>query len=109
MTTKELGTIQKASFGWGGYQDVMMGLTVQLGGPSWGVSDHRGMWGQDRTEHCKWTEESRLKQLGEAVMWLRNILRDAKKMDVSQLAGTPVEATFDGGSLVSWRVLTEVL
>lgn len=109
MERKELGRIQKASFGWGGYQDVMIGLTVTLGGESWGVTDHRGMWGTDRSEATKWTEESRLRQLGEACMWLRDILRAAKATDVAALPGTPIEATFDGLHLVSWRVLTEVL
>src|SRR4051812_29370038 len=106
---KELGRIQKVSFGWGGYQDAMIGLTFTLGGESWGVTDQRGMWGQDRTDSCKWTEESRLIQLGEVCVWLRDILKAAKKTDVSQLAGVPIEATFDGNSLSSWRVLTEVL
>lgn len=109
MERKELGQIQKASFGWGGYQDVMIGLTFTLGDKSWGVTDHRGMWGTERSERAEWTEESRLRQLGEVCMWLRDILKAAKKPDVEALPGTPIEATFDGNKLVSWRVLTEVL
>jgi hypothetical protein len=109
MERKTLGRIEKASFGWGGYQDAMIGLTVTLSGESWGVTDHRGMWGTERGERTEWTEESRLSQLGDVCMWLRDILEAAKKTDVAQLAGTPIEATFDGNKLVSWRVLTEVL
>lgn len=109
MERKELGRIQKASFGWGGYQDVMIGFTFSLGGESWGVTDHRGMWGIKHTESCKWTEESRLHQLGEADMWVKDILVAAKKTELAQLPGTPIEATFEGNRLVSWRVLTEVL
>lgn len=109
MERKELGRIQKASFGWGGYQDVMIGVTFQLGGEGWGIADHRGMWGTERSDTARWSEENRLTQLGEVCMWLGGILRAAKKTDVEKLVGTPVEVIFDGNKLVSWRVLTEVL
>lgn len=105
----ELGRIQKASFGWGGYQDVMIGLSLTLGGKSWGVLDFKGMWGCDRTENSKWTEEDRLRQLGEACMFLRDTLQKAGVQSVEQLIGVPIEATFDGNLLKSWRVLDEVL
>lgn len=38
---KELGKIQKAEFGFGGSHDTMIGLTLTLGGKSWGVSTLR--------------------------------------------------------------------
>jgi hypothetical protein len=106
---KELGRIQKASFGWGGYQDAMIGLSLTLGGEGWGVGDFRGAWGIERSEHAQWSEVGRQVQLGEVCMWLRDILKAANKQHVADLPGTPIEATFDGMKLVSWRVLTEVL
>lgn len=106
---KELGRITKASFGWGGYQDVMIGLSVSLGGQSWGVDDFHGAWGNDRALNAQWTEESRLTHLGNACMFLRDLLKAAKVSDVSALVGTPIEASFDGQKLSSWRVLTEVI
>jgi hypothetical protein len=106
---KELGFIQKCSFGWGGYQDAMMGLSITLGGQSWGVGDFKGGWGSTRTEHCKWTEDDRLRDLGGAVMFLKGLLEKAGKQSVEQLVGTPIEATFEGNTLKSWRVLEEVL
>lgn len=106
---KELGRIQRVEFGWGGYQDVMLGCSFALGGKGWGVQTHDGMWGTKRTKDCEWTEESRLKQLGETVMRLGDILSAAKKKDIADLIGVPIEAIFDGNKLVSWRILSEVL
>lgn len=105
----ELGRIQKATFGWGGYQDVMIGLSVTLGGQSWGVADFKGMWGSKRTKSCKWSEEDQLRELGEACLFLRDILTKAKKQTVDQLVNVPVEVTFENNTLKSWRVLEEVL
>jgi hypothetical protein len=109
MTRTELGRIQKITFGWGGYQDAMLGLSITLGGKSWGVGDFKGAWGIDRSERAQWTEEDRLRQLGEACMYLRDLLKKANKQTLDQLQGAPIEATFDGNKLVSWRVLDEVL
>ena len=108
-TRTELGRIQKAAFGWGGYQEVMIGLSITFGGKSWGCGDFKGAWGVERTEFSQWSEEDRLRQLGEACMFLRDLLKSAGKTSVEQLVGTPIEATFEGTKLVSWRVLDEVL
>lgn len=105
----ELGSIQKITFGWGGYQDACIGLSITLGGKAWGCGDFKGAWGTDRSEFTKWSEDDRLRQLGEACMFLRDLLVKAKKQTVDQLHGTPIEATFDGNKLVSWRVLEEVI
>lgn len=108
-TRTELGSIKKASFGFGGYQDAMIGLSITLGGKSWGCGDFKGEWSIERTEHCKWTEESRLRGLGEACMFLCDLLKKARVNSVADLAGVPIEAMFDSNKLVSWRVLEEVL
>lgn len=105
----ELGRIQKIRFGWGGYQDAMIGIGMTLGGQSWGVQDFKGAWGINHSERCQWTEADRLRELGEACMWLRDILTKAKKQTLDDLVGIPIEATFDGNLLKSWRVLEEVL
>lgn len=106
---KTLGKILKAEFGWGGYQEAMLGLTLHFTMQGSGVNFHRGGWGCDRSDYCKWTEDERLRDLGETVMFLGKILKDAKRDRVDQLAGTPVELTFEGNMLKDWRVLTEVL
>jgi hypothetical protein len=109
MTRTELGKIRKAAFGWGGYGDGMIGISFDLGGNVWGVGDHWGAWGIEHTQYCKWTEEDRLKQLGEVCMRLGALLTKAKATDIVGLIDIPVEVTFDGNKLISWRVLEEVL
>ena len=109
MERKELGCIQHASFGWGGYDDAMIGLSITLGGEAWGCGDFKGAWGIERSNYAKWSEEDRLRELGEACMFLRDLLRTAGVKTVGDLIGIPIEATFEGNLLKSWRVLGEVL
>lgn len=106
---KELGKIQKCHFGQGGYQDACIGVTFTLGGDSWGVGDFWGAWAIERSDRAKWTEADRITQLGEMVMRLNSLLANAKVSTVDALQGIPVEVTFDGMALESWRVLKEVL
>lgn len=105
----ELGSIQKIAFGFGGYQDAMLGINFLLGGKSWSAGDFKGAWGVDWTERCKWTEQDRQVDLGKACMLLRDLLVAAKVQTMDQLQGKPIEATFDGNLLKSWRILEEVI
>ena len=43
---KKLGKIQSVSFGLGGYQEAMLGLSVTLHSEKdhWGVADFKGTW-----------------------------------------------------------------
>lgn len=106
---KELGRISSARFGWGGYQDAMIGLSLTFEGKGWGCGHFEGAWGIDRSEYAKWSEEDRIRQLGETCLLLRDTLKAAKVQDVVSLIGTPIECTFEGNGLQSWRVLEEVL
>lgn len=106
---KLLGRISAASFGVGGYQDAMIGLSLSFDLKGCGIGEFRGTWSGKRSEFAKWTDESRIEDLGKIVMQIDGILRDAKKKDVAALVGTPVEVTIEGNTLRSWRVLTEVL
>jgi hypothetical protein len=87
----------------------MIGITVDLGGKSWGVGDFKGTWATERDKYCKWTEEDRNKVLGETCMWVAQLLRESGKQSLDELVNIPVEVTFDGNKLESWRVLTEVI
>jgi hypothetical protein len=102
-TNVALGRISNASFGWGGHQDAMIGLTVGLAGQSWAVGDFWGVFpdGED--------EISVDKVSGATLRRLAELLAKAKVKSVDKLVGIPVEITFDGQVLKSWRVLTEVL
>ena len=107
--TKELGKIQSARFGYGGYQDAMIGLSLTFGGKGWGCGHFDGAWAIERDDYAKWTEQDRIDQLGQTVMNLNDILRKAKVQEVSKLKGIPIECTFEDMNLKSWRILEEVL
>lgn len=109
MERKELGKIQAVKFGFGGYQDIQFGISFTLGGEAWGVGDFIGGWGIEPTTNAQWTHDENVKIIGDACLWLRDALNKANKKTVDQLQGIPIEATFDGNLLKSWRILTEVL
>lgn len=86
---KELGKIKKFEYGLGGYQDVMAGFKIELGGSAWGVQD---FWTAGETERVK------------------ALLTGTGRMNITQLIGLPVEVTFHKFNVLkTWRVLTEVL
>lgn len=106
---KELMKITKAEFGFGGYQEAMIGLSLTFETKGSGVGDFKGAWSIERSPHAKWSENDRQKEIFDAVWLLKETLEKAKVMHVSKLVGIPVEVTFEGLSLKSWRVLEEVL
>lgn len=112
-STKRLGKIKSISFGLGGYQDCMLGLSVELGSDkeSWGCGDFKGYWGPDIkvNKWTKWKEKDRSSGYAEVVRFAGKLLQDAKKSTINQLVDVPVEATFEGNTLKSRRVLTEVI
>lgn len=107
--TKELMKISSATFGVGGYQDAMFGLSLSFSSPGSGVGTFVGGWGIERSERAKWSEADRMASIYEAAWLLKETLEKAKKRHVAELAGTPVEVTFENGVMKSWRVLEEVL
>ena len=106
---KEIGKITRADFGWGGYQDIQFGISLQFEGPSWATGTFIGAWGRDWTPDCKWTEADRGIKLGVACMALAATLKDAKVKSIQELIGKPVEVTFENGTFKGFRILTEVL
>ena len=108
-TRKELGRINAAYYGLGGYQDVQLGISFALGNDSWGVGDFWGMWADDPSEYAKWNKEDQIKHHGETADRICKLLKEAKVDRVERLVGIPVEVVFKGTSLESWRILTEVL
>lgn len=113
MCAKYLGKIESVSLGIGGYQAAMFGLSVSLSfDGSHGCGDFRGTWCPgvvDVRPGTKWTEAERSHMHDTLVRFIAKLLVDAKKKDLYQLKGVPVEVEMDGMSLKSWRVLTEVL
>lgn len=112
MVIKELGKISNISFGLGGYKDCCIGLHITFEGKGWGVSTDKDTWDKNLvswSDSCKWTEQERLDQYAEIVCYISDLLYKAKKTDVNQLKGVPVEVTFENSIIKSWRILEEVL
>jgi len=111
METK-LGKIEKVSFGLGGYQGCMLGISFTLGNGSWVVGDFKGQWDAEnikRSEYTKWTEEDRNIGYSDTMRYVSKLLKEAKVDSVDKLKNIPVEVTFDGNTLKEWRILSEVL
>ncbi len=110
---KRIGKIQQISFGFGGYQDAQIGLSVTLGSDkeAWGVGSFKGSWGPmiKWSATCRWTEADRQNQYGEVVTFIGQLLTQANKTEIHQLKDAPVEVEFEGNALKSWRILTEAI
>lgn len=93
---EEVGKIQWVEFGFGGYQGSMIGFTFKLGGKSgWGVHQFFACgWAEDPSESALWTKESRIKNSGEQLWKVVELLKKAKKDNLVQLIGTPIKAYF---------------
>jgi len=107
----KLGKIRKIGFGYGGYQDAMFGLSLEFSFGSGRVADFKGSWGVDMkpSEHAEWDEAVRSRIFDETMRFINQMLIEAKKRDISELVNVPVEVTFEGNVLKSWRILTEVI
>lgn len=108
---KCIGKIRSVKFGFGGYQDAQFGLSVEMGSDKthWSAGAFWGFWGTDWSPTCKWTEQNRVKYLGETAVRIMRLLQEAKVDSVDELVGKPVEVTFRDNILASWRILTEAL
>ncbi len=106
---KHLGKISHIEMGIGGHNEDMFGITFSLEWEGSGTQDFWGTWSLKRPEYAKWTEEERIRLLGEMCMRVVKLLQDAKKYNIADLRGIPIEITTEGNILRSWRVLTEVL
>lgn len=106
---KELGKIQRFDIGLGGYDDAMFGMSVTLSGQGWGVQDFDGTWAHAPDKHCKWTAEDQAAVWAKMIQRVLNLMRQAKVKTAPEMVGIPVEVTFVGNKLESWRVLEEVL
>jgi hypothetical protein len=109
MSDRKIGKIKSVRFGKGGYQDACIGVTFDLGSDGWGVGDFWGAWAIERSSNAKWTEASRIDDLGRMVMRVNSLLDAAKATSLDELIGKPIECTFEQMSLKSWRILTEAI
>ena len=108
MSELKLMKISSVSFGFGGYNDAQLGYNFAISSVSIGVQDFWGFW-SEWDSNCKWSKQDQIKYFGELSVRVSEVIKQAKVNDFSQLKGKPVEVTFDGNRLKSWRILTEVI
>jgi hypothetical protein len=106
---KQLGKITHFDIGLGGYDGAMFGISVTFEGKGWGVADFDGTWADKPTERHKWTEEDQTKLWGDMCRRAVNLMKQAKATTCADMVGVPVELSFNGNALDSWRILEEVL
>lgn len=105
-----LGKIAKVSFGFGGYQGCMLGLSLEFSMKGSGVNTFiNGGWMIERSDGAQWTEADRARQQSEMCAEIIKLLKKAGVDDVMDLKNVPCELTFKGMTLESWRILEEVL
>jgi hypothetical protein len=91
MFNKQLGKIASLRFGRvTGRDEKTFGILFSLESQGWGVCAERIIYS------------------AQDIQWLNKLLEDAKVREITDLVGIPIEATFDGCLLHSWRILTEV-
>jgi hypothetical protein len=106
MMEKQLVKIDSIKLGYN--NDGQFGFTIELRGQSWGTVDFWGTW-SEWSEYCKWSVDDQNKIFTESLLKMKKLLKDAKRDTLEKLNGAPIEATFEGCLLKSWRILTEVL
>ena len=101
-------------------RDGVIGFVFELSinGGSSGVTDAKNMWRTIKEvkhrheathDRYKWTVEDRNNYLISSVDTINQLMNDANVYKFSDLKDIPVEVTLDVFSLVSFRILTEVL
>lgn len=116
---EKLGKIKSVKFGFGGYQDVQIVFSFEVGGEGWGTNvTYECGWGhvskkelKDPKSTYKWTHEDRLKTLGEKAYDVVEIMQKAKVDSLDKLKGIPVKVFFESecGRNHGFEVLTDVL
>lgn len=110
MAEPKFGKIKKVTFGKGGYQEAMIGVSFDLGGDGWVVGDFWGQWSMKPSPGAEWTDESRKMALGNIVMRINQLLVDAKVNSLDRLVGIPVRIYFKNfNQLDRWEIFKEVL
>ena len=115
----EIGVIESATFGIGGYQDCMLVFRFQIGMKGSGVAVLKECGWFHITEeelkkmpgNYKWTHDDRVLSTGKAAWEVAELMRDAKADTLDKLKGKPVEVWFEdlSGSCRGFRILKEAI
>ena len=108
-TRKSIGKISSVSFGFGGYQDVQFGVSLCVDTESGCACTGKWMWTNKPDKHTKWTVADQDKEYAKIMRYAIKLMTDAKVVNIQDLKGIPIEATWKGNWLEEIRVLTEVI
>lgn len=112
METK-IGKIHSIKIGFADYKDCQLGISVIIFGGGkdlFALFDFKGFWSGLPDSNAQWTIQDQRNALGDALLWLGEILKLTGKKTVEELVGVPVEVTFEDNMVMkSWRVLEEVI
>jgi hypothetical protein len=106
---KELGKIETVSFG---IRDGRLGLHLEFTFGAKGCIWSEWTWdfvSVERTNNAQWTELEREQRAVELMKKISRYLNEAKVTSISDLKNIPVECSFLGNMMRSWRVLKEVI
>ena len=106
---KQLGKIETISFG---VEDGKLGLSLTFTFGSTGCIWYETIWDfatVEKTEYSKWTEMEREQEAVELMKKISKYLNEAKVSSITELKNVPVECSFSGNMMRSWRVLKEVI
>ncbi len=109
---KVIGKIESVEFGHCGYQSCCLGISFTLKAGGWTVCTDTSAWDYEKIEHTKdskWSQESRDKAMVNTLKYVSRLLKDAKVDSIDKLKSVPIEITFKGPCLESFRILTEAL
>jgi hypothetical protein len=105
-----LGKIESVSMG---IVESQIGIFFKLSFGASKVNTSKSAWDhilvECDTELCKWTEEDRLNEYKDIMIYISELLNSSKVSKIEDLKNVPIEATFHNNIIKSWRVLTEVL
>lgn len=105
---KVLGKIQDVSFGH--ISDYEVGLCITFKTSAGNVQFSQTFFNVSvSSEGKEWEEEDRTEKYAEIVKTISVLLSTAKVSDIKDLVGIPVEVSFNGSLMESWRILVEVL
>lgn len=106
----EYGKIQKITFGIGGYQDVMIGYSVELGTKGWGVTQFLGVPLADlgKDKDVKWWDE-RNAAIKKHHNRIEHLLQTAHVNSMNELVGKPVKVYFKNFNVLDRFELFEEL
>ncbi len=104
---RKFGKITRAKWGVHIDRPFLFGLYLAFGGSCWGVSTHEVL---NISPECEYSDDvTKESEMERVIAKTVELLKSAKVHTIDELIGKPVEVTFNGTTISSYRILEEVL